>query len=156
MLDLVIVLFKFMLLYELVWRRNVVGGNYSTKLGYDALFCPRENDEVWWWKKLWKVKCPPKSILFMWIYLNNKVLTWEMLRKRKREGPGICLLCHNSEEKTTHIFLTCTYSHQIWQELEGQLVLSYLWDMDTIVGCFSNWFTNMDLKPVRALLYLVL
>jgi hypothetical protein len=86
---------------ELVWRRNVVGGNCSTKLGYDALFGPRENDEVWWWKKIWKVKGPPKSILFMWIYINNKVLTWEMLRKRNREGPGICLLCHNSEETTT-------------------------------------------------------
>jgi hypothetical protein len=64
----------------------VVGGNYSTKLGYDALFGPRENDEVWWWKKLWKVKYPPNSILFMWLDLNNKVLTWEMLRKRNREG----------------------------------------------------------------------
>jgi len=28
--------------------------------------------------------------------------------------------------------------------------------MDTIAGCFSNWFTNMDLKLVGALPYLVL
>jgi hypothetical protein len=31
---------------ELIWGRNVVGGNYSTKLGYDALLWPRTNDEV--------------------------------------------------------------------------------------------------------------
>jgi hypothetical protein len=37
---------------ELIWGRNVVRGNYSTKLGYIALFGPRTNDEVWWWKKI--------------------------------------------------------------------------------------------------------
>jgi hypothetical protein len=125
-------------------------------LVYDALFGPRRNDEVWWWKKLWKEKSPPKSILFMLLVLNNKVLTWEMLRKRKWEGPNVCLLCKNSEETIVHLFLTCTYSQQIWREVEGQLGLSNLWDRDTIVGCFYGWFSNKYFKYILELPYLVL
>ena len=32
-------------------------------------------EEQWWWKKLWKLNCPPKTRIFMWCVLENKVPT---------------------------------------------------------------------------------
>ena len=37
---------------ELIWNKNMVGGNYTAKLGYEALFGTRELGDSWWWRKL--------------------------------------------------------------------------------------------------------
>lgn len=51
-----------------------------------------------------------KTKLFMWLALNNKVLTWKMLQKRNKEGPSIFLLCRQGTETTTHLFVDCIYA----------------------------------------------
>jgi hypothetical protein len=71
----------------------MVGGNYTTKLGYEAPFGTSELGDSWWWKELWKVKALKKTISFLWLALKNKVLIWEMMRKRNKVGPGLFLLC---------------------------------------------------------------
>lgn len=86
----------------------------------------------------------------------TKVLTWEMMRKRNKAGPGICLLCRNNEETTYHLFLTCSYSQQVWSELERQLGLSNLWIQDSIEEYFVVWFIIRELKQLKVPPYSVL
>ena len=72
----------------LVWEADPEGV-YTPKMGYLCLSAGVENRvEVWWWRSLWKLKCPAKSKLFMWCVLNNKVPTWDVLQKRSFQGPG--------------------------------------------------------------------
>jgi len=110
----------------------MVGGSYSTKLGYEALFGPQINDESWWWKKLSKFL----NILLKQFYLcgslNNKVSTSEISRKRN-EGPHICLLSRRIKEIILHLFLYYTYSQPIRRDLEHHSGFTKLWNMDTIV-----------------------
>jgi hypothetical protein len=101
---------------DLVWEMNKTGGDYTAKLNYLSLQSLNPAEIRWWWSKLWKVKAPPKSILFMWLILNNRVLTWEMLQKRNKIGPGRCSLCKENEETTTHLFLSCSI---LYAGLEG-------------------------------------
>ena len=73
---------------SLVWDADP-GGAYTPKVGYLFLSAGVElREEVWWWRPLWKLKCPAKTKMFMWCVLNNKVPTWDVLQKRTFQGPG--------------------------------------------------------------------
>ena len=41
---------------------------------------------------------PLKTIITLWLALSNKLLTWEILKKRGFQGPCICILCLSHEE----------------------------------------------------------
>ena len=69
-------------------------GIYSPKDGYIQLIKEKEGiEQVWWWRAVWKFKCPFKNKIFMCFLLSNKSLTWDVLRRKGREGPGRCYLC---------------------------------------------------------------
>lgn len=51
------------------------GGFYIAKVGFTTLQTSKVLEGFWWWKKLWKVKTPPKRTLFIWLVPNKKVLT---------------------------------------------------------------------------------
>ena len=77
---------------DLVWDLDPAGV-YTPKAGY--LFLSADDggrEEVWWWRSLWKLKCPSKARLFMWCALENRVPTWDILQKRGFQGPGWCVL----------------------------------------------------------------
>jgi hypothetical protein len=66
---------------ELVWQKDPTGA-YTPKLGYIALSLDLfQQQPIWWWKGLWKLKCPQKEKLFLWAALNQKIPTWEILQK---------------------------------------------------------------------------
>jgi hypothetical protein len=46
---------------ELIWEGDP-GGLYTPKAGYNILNSdPFQQEVKWWWKKLWKQKCPTKG-----------------------------------------------------------------------------------------------
>ena len=75
----------------LVWNLSK-SGKYRRKEGYAQLM-NRELDLIWWWKLVWKLKCPLKTKIFSWFILYGKALTWDVLSMKGREGPGRCYLC---------------------------------------------------------------
>jgi hypothetical protein len=57
---------------ELVWKKDP-SGTYTPKLGYIALSLDLfQQHQIWWWKGLWKLKCPQKAKIFLWAALNGK------------------------------------------------------------------------------------
>jgi hypothetical protein len=95
---------------ELIWD-STPSGIYTPKEGYIQLNLEQlQREPVWWWKKLWKIKCPTKTRLFMWNALSNKVPTWDILQKRNNHGPGWCYLCKSVGESILHLFLECPLS----------------------------------------------
>lgn len=74
----------------LIWILSKTG-KYSPEEGYGELI-NREVESVWWWKVIWKMKCPLKTKIFSWFLLSGKALTWDVLCLRDREGPGRCFL----------------------------------------------------------------
>ena len=47
---------------EFAWSTNRIGGEYTTKLGYEVTSLNENNTVKWWWSKLWKVKTPKKPL----------------------------------------------------------------------------------------------
>jgi len=99
---------------ELVWKKDPIGF-YTLKSSYKAMnIDPLQQNPKWWWKGLWKMKCPQKSKIFMWATLNSQIPTWEVLIKHLIEGPGRCPLCKNSNESTLHILITHPFTIKVW------------------------------------------
>jgi hypothetical protein len=117
---------------ELIWD-SAPSGIYTPKDGYTRLNLDLfQREPVWWWKKLWKLKCPAKTRLFMWNVLSNKVSTWDILQKRNNHGPGWCYLCKSEGESTLHIFLECRYIKEVWNEFRD------FWKLDAD-GLVIRW-----------------
>ena len=80
----------------LVWDSHP-SGHYTPKAGYIKLTYDRvPGIQFWWWRQIWKFKCPSKSKLFLWTALTNTVSTWDNLQKRIFNNPGWCALCGNA------------------------------------------------------------
>ena len=92
-----------------------------------------DREVVWWWKTLWKIKCPPKNKLFMWFVLENKAPTWDNLQKRSFQGPSWCSLCKGESKSVIHLFLHCSYTLAVWKECKKHFGIKYVWRGYTIL-----------------------
>ena len=69
------------------------------------------------WTKAW-IKCLiPKVNIFLWILLQNKILTLDNLQKRGINVVNRCSLCKEDYEDRDHLFLNCTYSQKVWSTI---------------------------------------
>ena len=66
---------------------------------------------------------PLKIILFGWLVLKNKVLTWDNIKKRTWLGLGRCVLCGAFEENINHLFTSCDFFHYVWVVVSHSLKL---------------------------------
>eukprot|EP00253_Pinus_taeda_P022450 PITA_22450 len=66
----------------------------------------------------WKSSCPTKMVLFTWLSFHNRNLSWENIRKRGWQGPGVFPICSSAKENNFHLFLNCKKSQQLWKSLE--------------------------------------
>ena len=133
---------------KLIWDYHP-SGCYTPKHGYIQLNVLDHNREmVWWWKQLWKLKCLGKEKLLFWAILENKAPTWDILKKRFIKGPGFCVLCRKDEETIQHLFVQCSYSQTIWNEVGKQLGYIGGWQGDSALIAFQNWWAGK--KYLRA------
>ena len=102
-----------------------------------------EGEKSWWWQGFWDSNSPLKTILTFWLAINNRLLTWENLRKRCFQGLGFCILCKKEEELTSHLFGTCPYAGQLWTDAsnaicQGRMIsLEGTWEQET-----KDWWNN--------------
>ena len=93
---------------ELIWDFKKKNGSISARNAYDCIVsssCGAVISPVD--KFLWNNTLPNKISCFIWLAVRNRILTWENLQKKGKQGPGICVLCKNDEETTEHIFTKC-------------------------------------------------
>ena len=138
----------------LVWNLSKFG-RYSPKDGYAQLM-NRDMDLIWWWKVLWKLKCPLKSKLFCWFLFFGKALTWDVLILKGREGPSRCYLCKMEGETNFHIGVECPFTQSVWLIIEDHFKLNNLWNGDSVTACFKKWCLNMEVATFKPLAIIIL
>ena len=104
---------------------------------------------------LWESNYPLKITLTFWLAINNKLLTWENLRKRGFQGIGFCSLCKLGEELTSHLFGSCTYAGQVWNNAAQDITQAR---MDNTKGDWEqrakDWWANEALFNYASFLVL--
>ena len=88
---------------------------------------------------LWACPLPRKIGCFIWLVLNNKILTWDNLQRKGKIGPGICSLCFANFETVNHIFISCSIWKSIWGAVCEQLQLRPPPAAVSIRAFFNDW-----------------
>ena len=104
----------------------------------------------WWWKKLWQIQSPLKTVITKWLALSNKLLTWE-IQKRGFEGPGLCPLCRSSDETSSHLFASCPYAGSVWNGVVGKLKADRAHEANaTLEERTKAWWNDKRVGPFEA------
>jgi len=65
-----------------------------------------------------------------------------------------CTKCH--EENTSHLFIYCLYSQQVWNGVESMLGKYSLGCLGYLSDCFLVWFQQKELKQCITMVKLLI
>jgi hypothetical protein len=85
-------------------------GLFTVRSMYNAL---TSNDSGPYHKKVWKSKIPAKIQIFLWLVLNNAILTKDNMIKRKWQGNPACYFC-DQNESASHLLFHCNIAKAVW------------------------------------------
>ncbi|WOG86222.1 hypothetical protein DCAR_0205423 [Daucus carota subsp. sativus] len=71
------------------------------------------------WNKVWQLKAPPKTILFLWKLVGGFLPTNLLLSQRLHDFNPQCRWCTNAPESITHIFWECDLARWTWSYVQS-------------------------------------
>jgi ribonuclease HI len=92
-----------------------------------------------WENKLWKWEVQLKKKLFIWMVVENKILTWQVLQGKGWQGPDRCPLCKVDNEDVDHLLVHCQFTQSIWGILSICLNQNFLWNGQSLTHYFESW-----------------
>jgi len=123
----------------LLWAGGDATGYINVKNLYDAhIYQMRLEVDYSWIRHIWTWQVPLKLKLFFWLAGKGKLLTWEALRHRGWEGPGLCPLCKLGSEDVHHLMVHCNFTKEVWQHLIKSYSLSATWGGSTFSACLAD------------------
>jgi hypothetical protein len=129
----------------LLWSWDTKGGQVNAKQAYEVQLLEEVVVEpTYWYTELWQWQLPLKVKLFIWLMLEQKILTWENLVKRGIVGPSRCVLCGNNEENVRHLFVDCSFTKDIWYTIQKDLNFESIWEGGKIADCLQNWIKKKE------------
>jgi zinc-binding in reverse transcriptase len=93
-----------------VWTRHLTG-NFSTRSAYWFIMWGRA--VMIGIHNLWSISAPLRVQIFIWLKVQNKILTLDNLNKRGWQMSNICYMCRNHDETVKHLFHDCTLVIQL-------------------------------------------
>ncbi|KAK1258097.1 hypothetical protein QJS04_geneDACA012314 [Acorus gramineus] len=73
---------------------------------------------------LWKFKIPLKVKDFLWLALQNRLLTKAYRVRWCPNEDATCILCHAEVETTQHLLCACGFAQDIWRRLASAIGLT--------------------------------
>lgn len=100
---------------DLIWRWNTTG-HFTVKSAYLQLKGgPKILKRI---SEIWKIKAPPRMIIFGWLAAQNKILTHDNLQKKGWVMASRCVFCKRKRETVKHIFQDCPYIIKLYRDLK--------------------------------------
>lgn len=102
---------------EMIWQFNS-SGVYSSQSLYKIInfrgVIPVHVSAVW------SIKAPPRVHYFLWLVINNRILTRDNLAKRREVEDECCLFCLE-KESVHHVLFDCVVARQCWHTISEVL-----------------------------------
>ncbi|CAN1147565.1 Putative ribonuclease H protein At1g65750 [Linum perenne] len=102
----------------LVWGREA-NGRFSIKSAYSLVRNEPANSDSGSWRQVWKWRGPNRIRFFLWLAIQDRIMTNANRVRRRLSADASCSFCHNSEETTIHILRDCTFAKVSWDKLGG-------------------------------------
>ena len=87
-----------------VWITSKKGSFLVSSFFKVILSNPREWSGVY---SIWKLKAPPRVLVFGWLALRRRIPTMDLLRMRGMPIVNGCPMCLRDEESVDHLMLNC-------------------------------------------------
>ena len=88
---------------------------YTIKSAYNCLRRAREGENVSAYKKFWRSKVVPSTLVSTWRVLENKIVTMVNLERREITVKSLfCSLCGMEEENCRHLVFECIIAWSVW------------------------------------------
>jgi hypothetical protein len=130
---------------ELLWAWDDCSGTISAKKLYLALAKKFWPSPVGGWRRhLWKWDLIPKIKLFIWLSLENIILTWDILQRKGWQGPNICVLCLNEAESVYHLFVSYCFCREVWSHFYTTLNIQIVWEGAFLNSFFESWLEKEE------------
>lgn len=114
-------------------------GLFSVKSAYRCIQSTKEGEfsisTTDFWKRVWKVRVPPKVKHMLWRAATNCLPTKTLLRSRHVSVDETCPLCKVQRETVVHCLITCTFAQSCWNIILGDVDL-------TVSGSFAAWLDD--------------
>ncbi|KAI4975347.1 hypothetical protein ZWY2020_048954 [Hordeum vulgare] len=146
---------------SITWKLTSDGA-YSARSAYLFQFEGMINYSLY--SSIWRTWAPPKCKIFLWMAMQRKILTADVLLLRGWDNNYFCPLCIRCLETATHLLSECSWSTKIWVRMAVSTNRPSLqpasWAADRPL---SDWFqalssTDLDArrrKGTRALAILI-
>ena len=126
---------SFMHHHDKIARRWETSGKLTCRSIYKILNFRGLNDNKY--AIIWSLPIPPKIIIFVWLLLNNRILTKSNLSRRGWNGNMQCQFCP-LYETTNHLFVHCQQAQHIWFWLGQSQNFFLVWTTCSDIFLFSN------------------
>ena len=90
-------------------------GSYSIKEVYHGLL--GAGQPVDWAIFVWNRSSIPKARFILWLAVNERLKSRDKLFALGLISTDVCPLCGLTTESNTHLFFTCIYSRQCYQDI---------------------------------------
>ena len=92
---------------------------------------------------LWTKALPIEISYFIWLSLQNRILTWENLQKKGFHGFAICVLCFSEEETVEHLFINCKIWRMVTDHVCDILNLAAFSPSVSLGEMIRGWIENL-------------
>ena len=100
--------------------------------------------------RIWKLKFPPRVMVFSWLALRGGILTIDNLRRRRKIIVNACPMCLADEESVEHLLLNCKVAKGLWSEVLSWFHCSWT-QLRSIRGLFEAWLLEVGSNRGRIL-----
>ncbi|CAN1333062.1 Putative ribonuclease H protein At1g65750 [Linum perenne] len=121
---------------EWVWGMEP-NGLFSIKSAYKILLSRPDAHNQKVWHSCWKWKGPNRIRFFLWLAMQEKLLTNVERCRRHITTNDLCEHCRRSPESVTHVLRDCTFAAEVWN-LVGSFNCSEIWWQHTT----TEWLTG--------------
>ncbi|KAG7599606.1 Endonuclease/exonuclease/phosphatase superfamily [Arabidopsis suecica] len=94
-------------------------GQFTVKSAYNLL--TRDETPRQWmgnlFKRVWRVRAPERVRMFLWLVVNQAIMTNVERHRRHLSDSGLCQVCKGGEETIIHVLRDCPAMEGIWQRL---------------------------------------
>ena len=115
-------------------------GNFSVRTAYASLQVSVDNDRRLPWARLWKWVGPQRIKVFMWLLLNNEVMTNVERNRRHVSSMTRCQVCNIADESSLHLIRDCHFAISVWERIiiDEQSIWFFSTDMSLSDWLFRN------------------
>ncbi|CAN1328314.1 Putative ribonuclease H protein At1g65750 [Linum perenne] len=92
-------------------------GKLSIRTAYCLILDLNNQSSVLNWKCVWSWRGPSRIQYFLWLVLQNKLLTNAERKRRHLTDNNSCPRCNSHEESVSHVLRDCQFAANVWSAL---------------------------------------